>query len=106
MTGLMAAVTIKKATLVLCVNTLSVEQWREHFVKYTTVDFKHVHVVCGPTLQCHLSHSLSCYSPFLSLAPVCVCARAVFGQCCAADIRASTDRELPPSGCWRCATGE
>jgi DNA excision repair protein ERCC-3 len=41
----MAAVTIKKATLVLCVNTLSVEQWREHFNTNTTIDFKDIHVL-------------------------------------------------------------
>ena len=45
MTGLMAAVTIKKSTLVLCVNTLSVEQWREHFNTHTTVEFKDIHVL-------------------------------------------------------------
>jgi DNA excision repair protein ERCC-3 len=45
LTGLMAAVTIKKATLVLCVNTLSVEQWREHFNTNTTIEFKDIHVL-------------------------------------------------------------
>ena len=50
LTGLMAAVTIKKSTLVLCVNTSSVEQWREHFVRFTTMEYKHTHVVLSPCM--------------------------------------------------------
>ena len=45
MSGIMAAVTIKKATLILCVNTLSVEQWREQFMQYTTIDFGDIHML-------------------------------------------------------------
>ena len=45
LTGIMAAVTIKKATLILCVNTLSVEQWREQFMQYTTIDFADIHML-------------------------------------------------------------
>jgi DNA excision repair protein ERCC-3 len=45
LTGIMAAVTMKKATLVLCVNTLSVEQWREQFAHFTTIDYADIHTV-------------------------------------------------------------
>ena len=52
-TGLMAAVTIKKSTLVLCVNTLSVEQWREHFASNTTVEMKDIHVLTSDKRPAH-----------------------------------------------------
>eukprot|EP01050_Picozoa_sp_SAG11_P003766 SAG11_NODE_221_length_12151_cov_5.633173_4_plen_467_part_00 len=45
LTGIMAALTIKKATLVLCVNSLSVEQWREQFMRYSTIDFADLHML-------------------------------------------------------------
>lgn len=40
--GITAACTIKKSTLVLCINAVSVDQWKHQFLKWTHVEDKHV----------------------------------------------------------------
>jgi DNA excision repair protein ERCC-3 len=37
LTGVTAASTVKKATVVLCINNASVKQWKEQFMLWTTV---------------------------------------------------------------------
>lgn len=40
LTGVTAASTIKKSIMVLCINNVSVKQWKEQFTMWTTVDVK------------------------------------------------------------------
>lgn len=37
LTGVTAASTIKKSTVVMCINNASVKQWKEQFLMWTTV---------------------------------------------------------------------
>ena len=37
LTGVTAASTIKKSTIILCINTMSVKQWKEQFMLCTTL---------------------------------------------------------------------
>lgn len=38
LTGVTAASTVKRATIVMCINNASVKQWKEQFVMWTNVD--------------------------------------------------------------------
>ena len=38
LTGVTAATTIKKSTIILCINNVSVHQWKEQFMIWTTLN--------------------------------------------------------------------
>ena len=37
LTGVTAASTVKRATIILCINNASVKQWREEFLRWTNI---------------------------------------------------------------------
>jgi len=45
LTGVTAASTVKRATIVMCINNASVKQWKEQFVMWTNVDVSFSRVV-------------------------------------------------------------
>ena len=37
LTGVTAATTLKKSTMILCINNVSVKQWKDQFLQWTTI---------------------------------------------------------------------
>jgi DNA excision repair protein ERCC-3 len=50
LTGVTAATTIKKSTIILCINNASVKQWKEQFTMWTTLAVRRFVVYCFETL--------------------------------------------------------
>lgn len=45
LTGVTAASTVKRSTIVMCINNASVKQWKEQFIMWTNVQVAHfIHV--------------------------------------------------------------
>jgi DNA excision repair protein ERCC-3 len=42
LTGVTAATTIKKSTVILCINNVSVLQWKKEFERWTTINVSYV----------------------------------------------------------------
>lgn len=54
LTGVTAAQTIKKSTMVICPNNVSVKQWRDQFTSWTTVAVSEVQSSVFVTLERHV----------------------------------------------------
>jgi DNA excision repair protein ERCC-3 len=72
LTGVTAATTIKKATMILCINNVSVHQWKEQFLQFTTINEKSIRMFTAeakeslppPTEACVVltTYTMICYS--------------------------------------------
>ena len=54
LTGVTAASTVKRATIVMCINNASVKQWKEQFVMWTNVDVRAWSVIFSSFVLCVL----------------------------------------------------
>lgn len=51
LTGVTACFTIKKSTMILCINNASVKQWKEQFKIFTTLSERHVKIFTSETKE-------------------------------------------------------